>query len=438
LGYAVLVVGLLLGACGQQETPAAKEKVLAKVGTTVITEADFEEALQRLDATGAQTLEEWRQQFQVLVDKHLLLAEARKHNLQTDAKVLRAVAAWERDKMIGELMRREMGDELTWDEAELEAFFIETGAGREIRLQRFDIADRKKALSLLEQLRGGAFFAEVAQAVGTRPQSTNWLNLLAVGARYAPLFLLEEKAVELVQAEGRYLLVQVVAQRQIPLSERRKLVEAALGRHKEQKANIAYLARLAERYEVQLDTAALAKTMAGIQSQRLLKSSLGEWTSAEYEEALTRLEKPGAASASSAAELGFRVTRAYIADRLLGEEAQRQGWREELAGDREKLLLQKMLELLWEREVYSQVRFDESDLRDFYEQNKGRYTALANNAQALQAQVARDLREAKAAPIFDSYIKNLRQQSVAQVLIEEDNFRAFVARKRQDAAPVDM
>jgi hypothetical protein len=435
---ALLVVGLLLSACAQQQTPAVSEKVLARVGTTAITEADFEEALQRLGGAAAQTLEEWRQQFQVLVDKHLLLAEARRRNLQTDVSVLRAVAAWERDKMIDELLRREMGEELTWDEAELETFFIETGAGREIRLQRFDIAEQKKALSILGELRSGASFAAVAQASGTRPQGTDWLNLLVVGPRYAPLFLLEEEAVELVQAEGRYLLVQVVAQRQVSLSERRELVAAALGRRKEQKANIAYLARLAERYEVQLDTAALAKAMSGAQGQRLLKSSLGEWTSAEYAEALTRLEKPGAPPASSAAELGFRVTRAYIADRLLGEEAQRQGWREELAGDREKLLLQKMLELLWEREVYAQVRIDENDLRAFYEQNKGRYTALANNEQALQAQVARDLRDAKAAPVFDRYIENLRQQSAAQVLIEEENFRAFVARKRQDAAPVDM
>ena len=153
---------------------------------------------------------------------------------------------------------------------------------------------------------------------------------------------------------------------------------------------------------------------------------------------MSHLQQGDAAQAASTAELGFRVTRAYVADLLLSEEARRQGLHEEMAAAKEKVLQQKTLEALWESDIYSQVSVDENELRAFYEQNKEHYAALANDAQKLNIQVGRDLREAKAAPIFDQYIDNLRQQSAAQVQIEEDNFREFVARQRQNATPVDL
>ena len=333
-----------------------------------------------------------------------------------------------------------MAAELSWSEEELNAFYSETGAGSEIRLQRLDIKERDQALTLLKKLRAGSSFNQIAQEIGVRPLSTDWLNLLMVDARYAPLFLLDEGAVELIEAEGRYLLVQIAAKREVPLEQRRQLAEQNIKRRKEQAANIAYLARLAERYAVQIDTAALAQVMAGrgASNLRLLKSNIGEWTQSEYLQAMSRLQQEDAIEATSIAELGFRVTRAYVANLLLGEEARRQGLYEELVANKEKVQQQKMLEALWEIEIYPQISVSEDELRAFYEQNKERYAALANNAQALTNQVTRDLREAKAAPVFDRYINDLRQKSAAQIQVEEEHFQEFVARQRQSATPVDL
>ncbi len=432
----------LLSACGQQQTDIdTSNQVLARVAGKDITERDFSAALQRLgNDSQALTLEEWRRQFQILIDTNLLLATARAGGLDEQSSVLQAVVIWERNQLVNQLLQREMAAELSWSEEELQAFYSETGAGSEIRLQRLDIEERDQALALLEKLHAGLSFNEAAQARGTRPLSTDWLNPLMVDARYAPLFLLDKDAVELVEAEGRYLLVQIAAKREVPLEERRELVERNLKRRKEQATNIAYLARLAERYAVQLDTAALAQVIAGkgAANLRLLKSSIGEWAQSDYLQAMSHLQQEDATQATSTAELGFRVTRAYVADLLLSEEARRQGLYEELVADKEKVLQQKMLEALWEKEIYPQVSVSEDELRAFYEQNKEHYAALANNAQALTIQVNRDLREAKAAPVFDQYINDLRQKSAAQIQIEEEHFREFVARQRQSATPVDL
>jgi len=158
----------------------------------------------------------------------------------------------------------------------------------------------------------------------------------------------------------------------------------------------------------------------------------------QYQQSIKRLQQADSAPATTANELGFRITRAYVADQLLVEEARSRNLYEEMEEDRKKVLQQKILESMWESDIYSQVETDESDLRAFYEQNKARYASVAGNAQTLSVQVGRDLREAKAAPIFDEFIANLRQQSAAQIQIDENNFREFVARQRQSASPIDM
>ena len=417
------------------------DPVLARVGERTITERDFNEVLQRLgNDHQALTLEQWRQQFQLLVDRELMMSEARRRNLHEDEAVLNAVQAWERNRLVSTLIELEMGDDMSWTEQELSTFYEEMGAGSEIRLQRIDVSDRQKALKFLEQIRDGTDFTQLAAANSMRPMATDWLNPLMVDARYAPLFLLNKGTVELIEAENRYLLVKVADKRQVSLDERRALVKRTLRRQRQQEANIKFLALIAERHAVQIDTAALTQVIGGggALELRLLKSNLGEWTLGQYQQSIKRLQQADSAPATTANELGFRITRAYVADQLLVEEARSRNLYEEMEEDRKKVLQQKILESLWESDIYSQVETNESDLRAFYEQNKARYASVAGNAQTLSVQVGRDLREAKAAPIFDEFIANLRQQSAAQIQIDENNFREFVARQRQSASPIDM
>ena len=417
------------------------DPVLARVGERTITERDFNEVLQRLgNDHQALTLEQWRQQFQLLVDRELMMSEARRRNLHEDEAVLNAVQAWERNRLVSTLIELEIGDDMSWTEQELSTFYEEMGAGSEIRLQRIDVSDRQKALKFLEQIRDGTDFTQLAAANSMRPMATDWLNPLMVDARYAPLFLLNKGTVELIEAENRYLLVKVADKRQVSLDERRALVERTLRRQLQQEANIKFLALIAERHAVQIDTAALTQVIGGGGSLelRLLKSNLGEWTLGQYQQSIKRLQQADSAPATTANELGFRITRAYVADQLLVEEARSRNLYEEMEEDRKKVLQQKILESMWESDIYSQVETNESDLRAFYEQNKARYASVAGNAQTLSTQVGRDLREAKAAPIFDEFIANLRQQSAAQIQIDENNFREFVARQRQSASPIDM
>ena len=427
---ALLAVGLWACADAPPESASA---ILARVGEAEISERDFAAALEKLPAgSEAQTLADWRRQFQALIDKELLLLEAHAQGL--DEAVAGAMAAWERKELVEALLVREMGDQLAYTEPELAEFFAESGASREIRLRRLPVRERAAAMEALRKVQEGAELDGQWSASG-------WLNALNAGdARVAALFLQEVGTVELVETDGHYLLITIAAEREVPLADRRSLVEAALTRHKKQQANLAYLEKLTSQYAVQLDTAALRQIAVGTArpEARLVRSNAGDWSAADYQQALVRLGANSEPLPADVSTLGFKVTRAFVVDQILPQEAHKHGLYAELDPRRAKVRQQKLIQALWEREIFAHIQIDPAQVRTFYEANAQRYARSGVVGRELQAQVARDLRDAQAAPLFDRYIEQLREKYAAVVAVEEGQLGEFVSRRRQATNPVEL
>ena len=427
---ALLALGFWACADAPPESAAA---VLARVGEAEISERDFAAALEKLPAgSEAQTLADWRRQFQALIDKELLLLEARAQGL--DEAVAGAVAAWERKALVEQLLVREMGEQLAHAETELAEFFAESGAAREIRLRRLPVRERAAAMEMLRKAQDGA------DLPGEWGES-GWLNALNAGdARVAALFLREVGDVELVETDGQYLLITIAAEREVSLADRRPLVEAALTRHKKQQANLAYLEQLTSQYAVQLDTAALRQVVAGAARPevRLVRSNAGDWSTADYQQALVRLGADAEPLPTDVSALGFKVTRAFVVDQILPQEARKHNLYAELEPRRATVREQKLIQALWEREIFAHIQIDPAQVRAFYEANAQRYVRSGAVGRQLQAQVARDLRDAQAVPLFDRYIEQLREKYAAVVAVEEGSLGEFVSRRRQAANPVEL
>ena len=427
---ALLALGL--SACADAP-PESESAVLARVGEAEISERDFAAALERLPAgSEAQPLADWRRQFQALIDKELLLLEARAQGL--DEAVASAMTAWERKELVEELLVREMGEQLAHTETELAEFFAESGAAREIRLRRLPVRDRAAALAALRKVQEGV-------DLDGEWSESGWLNALNAGdARTAALFLQEVGTVELVETDGQYLVITIAAERQVALADRRSLVEAALTRHKKQQANLAYLEQLTSQHAVQLDTAALRQVAAGVARPevRLVRSAAGDWRTADYQQALARLGADAGPQPTDVSALGFKVTRAFVADQILPQEARKHNLYAELEPRRAKVREQKLIQALWEREIFAHIQIDPAQVRTFYEANAQRYARSGALGRELQAQVARDLRDAQAAPLFDRYIEQLREKYAAIVAVEEGRLGEFVSRRRQAANPVEL
>ncbi len=427
---AILAWGLWACADAPPESASA---ILARVGEAEISARDFAAALEKLPASReAQPLADWRRQLQALIDKELLLLEAQAQGL--DEAIADAMAVWERQERVEALLAREMGERLTYTEAELAAFFAESGAGREIRLRRLPVRERAAALAALRKAQEGL-------ALDGAWSESGWLNALNAGdARTAALFLQEVGAVELVETDGQFLVVAVAAERSVSLADRRPLVEAALARHKKQQANLAYLEQLTSQYAVQLDTAALRQVAAGAArpAVRLVRSAAGDWSVRDYQQALARLGAAAGSPPTDVSALGFKVTRAFVADQILPREARQHGLDAELEPRRAEVRQQKLIQALWEREIYAHIELDPAQIRAFYEANAQRYARSGALGQKLQAQVARDLRDAQAVPLFDRYIAQLREKYAELVAVEEGRLGAFVSQRRQATNPVDL
>ena len=327
-----------------------------------------------------------------------------------------------------------MGEQLAHTETELAEFFAESGAAREIRLRRLPVRDRAAAMEALSKVQEGMDLAGEWSESG-------WLNALNAGdARVAALFLQEVGTVELVETDGRYLVIAVAAEREVSLADRRALVEAALTRHKKQQANLAYLEQLTSQYAVQLDTTALRQVATGAArpEARLVRSAAGDWSAGDYQQALARLGADAGPQPSDVSALGFKVTRAFVADQILPQEARKHNLYTELEERRAKVREQKLIQALWEREIFAHIQLDPAQVRAFYEANAQRYARSGALGRELQAQVARDLRDAKAAPLFDRYIEQLREKHAAVVAVNEGQFGEFVSQRRQAANPVEL
>ena len=433
---------LSISSCNDGSTVISTSNTpLVYVGDETIGENDFLRALEKLDDDiQSLTLSDWRQRLQVLIDNELMLIEAKRRGLNEDAKVKAAVDSWERERVIGKLLQKNNKGDLSPTSAQIKKFFETTGAANEITLQRVDVMDQKTAFDILNRLESGADFTEIARINNKRVLTTDWLNQLMVDERYAPLFVLQKGNVELLEAEGRFIIAHIKDRRKVSLEQRYKLVEGALRRKMIQEANLKLLADLAENYEVQIDTVTIGLLLEGRadNAQRLLTSSLGEWTVGQYQLANKSLTLSDSPPSLSIPQLGFHITRVFIVSQILAEEKRKLGIDQDIAIERKKILNQKMLETLWQTDIYSQIMVENAELRAFYQKHKARYSSLSENTQALNNQVSNDIREAKAQPLFVSFVENLRNRLDDVVVIEEDNFRDFVTRQRNKQVPVDL
>ena len=425
--------------------------VLARVDSVEITDLDFEEALESLagERPPAATLKECRKKLQLLIDRQLLLLEVKKEGFYEDPEVMRQVEQWEREQLVLALQETETGVSTSqWEEEELREFFSGAGATRELRVGRLVFADSVRAARALDDARRGLPFAELTtlhtDGADAYVNDSGWLNLLALAdRRLVSLFARWGGDAELITAGGKYLVLVILEERIVTLDERRNLAIKSLENDKANEAHLAYLKTLMKKYDVYLDDSGVA-SLNGIAPAnametpaRLVRSSLGEWTTAQYRSALQRQGLTAQDAPAPGRDRDLHDLGVYALDELVLREADQKGLRARLARRREKVREQKAIEALWARVGLSQIPVAESEIRAYFEGDPQRYAEdlrRRGGAGLVRAKIIDDLREERAAPLFETYLEKLRDQYRPRVRVEEDRFRAFVAGIRQATA----
>jgi hypothetical protein len=402
---------LLTVGCNTAEKQEPQASVLATVAGHKITSADLDRVSARFGTDGTSDREQWRKSLQLLIDKQLLLAEGRSLGLHESQSVLAAAEANHRRSLTEALLEKRYGHRLKFTEEQVRAWFDSTGAGNEIQVRRAVIRERTVALKALREATSGKALDELDVAGGevVSQGDLGWLSSLANrDPRLTPLFDREVGAVELIESEGLFFLMEVSDRREIPFAERSEVARSVLEGQRQAQVNMEYLEYLLAKYEVGVDTTAVQRLAAAVDASlldprtRLVQSALGDWSLGEYLRTTDLLKEDATDDVrAGTSALGFRLTRAFVVDQLLPLEASEEGLTDSLATLRQAVVKRGTIEALWATSGFTPESASREPER------------------------------------FDEYLEQLRVRFADRVELNEEAYLAYVAGKRQSEAPVE-
>ena len=387
-----LLGGLLcasLAGCGGLD----EQMVLATVGEMEISTDDLLEFESRL--SGDRLSEKpgaagYLDYLQTLIDKELMLQEARRRGLDQDPQLRGKLSKERADRIIKRFLKLEVYDKIEYTEEELRELQEQTGRDRAIRVRRIVLRTEEEADEVAAAWRRGTDFGELAARTvleETDLSGGRWLLKDELKPE-----ILQEKVWPLEPDEisdpvfygNQYGVYQVTEERDIELKLVRPLIEPELFGLKIPVRMNELAAQLKQKLEARTNEAAL-----DLLAERLVA---GEPFSDE-ERKMVLFENTGGAYTvedflifSDYIKMGYGDSRRIldwfakevVEPRLLILEAARAAGidsEEEMVswhqGREQSLLLQAV-----RREATANVLVDESEARQYYEQNPIKFTPL--------------------------------------------------------------
>lgn len=180
----MLLVGALLAACGPQ---AGDSTLLARVGDARIVTDDLQRLAVRLSTQDGDkaVAVDYRDQLQTLVDRQVLLLDARSRGLDLDSIVQSRLSVYEEEVLVREMLHRQVTARLTITPEELESEYERGGWGHETQCMEIFVSTPPRVQAVLDSMAAAADFSEIG-----RLYSEDRLFKIPVGApqftSYAP------------------------------------------------------------------------------------------------------------------------------------------------------------------------------------------------------------------------------------------------------------
>ena len=389
----------LLTACGG---PA--DETLVQVLDVGIGERELEEYVSRLpdelrpDPAGEAREEEVRGLLKSLVDRELMLAEARALGYEEQPEVARRLRKTYVKRLRDRVLAEALGDSVAVAEEEIREAYLRDGWDVKLRIAHISCATEAEAEEVARALGEGGDFAELARQRSLAPDAERGGE---VGRYLGPAELPRElwTAVRRLApgevagplAAGRgFELLTVLEAVSVSIEEAGPAVAAALERRKAAARRQAWFEELEERFEVACHPEAVvamaraARQDSGAGAHRdepaLTWAGGREISAREAGRILVgRRMTPPALEDSAAVARALRHL--VLADTLAVLEAERRGLHEtgEFAAAMELELQRLLVNRLRRREVLDKVGAPgEEELRDLYEEVKEEYTLPAS------------------------------------------------------------
>ena len=391
-----LVALLVLAGCSPESKTADSAAVLATVAgeaITVLALDHYEQELPDYLRSKKEGVAAHRAHLQSLVDKELVLSEARKRRLDQLPDLKHKLSKMVNKRLAEELSREIIDAQLTITEEELRAAYEEQSLGWEIWPAHILSASEEDAREIIRLLDAGASFSELARERSLADDAEKGGNLGAFfdqsGAvsslRDGTFHLAEGQVSEPIPTIDGYEVLKVLKKQRIPFEQLRADIAKQLSRRKWRSRREVVIDSLKKAYDLRYHRDRIHAVLDGLHRRGLdqaqAQAPLIEYTGSaikvgDFVQGLLDAEK-GALPPDSAAV--FHVLELWILpDSLLALEARAQGlhqradlveWKE----NKHQKLLASQLRL---DEVEGRVEVTDAEVRAYYEKYLDTYKSL--------------------------------------------------------------
>ena len=391
-----LVALLVLAGCGPESKTADSAAVLATVAGKAITVPaldHYEQELPDYLRSKKEGVAAHRAHLQSLVDKELVLSEARKRRLDQLPDLKYKLSKMVNKRLAEELSREMVDAQFSITEEELRVAYEEDLLGWEIWPAHILSASEEDAREIIRLLDAGASFSELARARSLADDAEKGGNLGAFfdqssavsSLRDGTFHLAEGQVSEPIPTIDGYEVLKVLKKQRIPFEQLRADIAKQLSRRKWRSRREVVIDSLKKAYDLRYHRDRIHAVLDGLHRRGLdqaqAQAPLIEYTGGaikvgDFVQGLLDAEK-GALPPDSAAV--FHVLELWILpDSLLALEARAQGlhqradlveWKE----NKHQKLLASQLRL---DEVEGRVEVTDAEVRAYYEKYLDTYKSL--------------------------------------------------------------
>jgi parvulin-like peptidyl-prolyl isomerase len=265
---ALLILGSVLTGCSER----GDRRTLAQVGDYRISIADlktFEQKLPKSFQVGQKGGgERVRENLQTLIDKRLMVLEAKAQGLDRDPDVVEAVKKAVGHRLVEDLERHELDPKITVSPEEIKEEYRRGGWEFMVESSEIFLKKEHDAEEAAEEIRGGRTFDDVAKersvhpllGIKTGPIPNTYFRHDQPGNVVNELFTMEVGQVEgpIAMPGGLgYLIVKLVAKKPVTVEQVQDRITEVLKNQKRKTLREEYLKRLRDAYHVQLNPAGM-------------------------------------------------------------------------------------------------------------------------------------------------------------------------------------
>ncbi len=391
----------ILAACAPGAEVVLEPGVVARIDSTSISAAEMRDFViqmpqsLRLQGQGAPVRKHY---LRSLLGKYLLVLEAKERGLDTAQVVQTKVMHYWRQHLGNTYRQLVLGPNVQVSEEEIRAYFAHSGLDRKRQMAGILVEEDSTAQQIYEQLEAGGDFAQLAAEYTIDERSASqggvlgFIDLEQARRLQIPdeLFrsLPNRELSPILTMGARYQIVRFLEDQPVPLEEKRQQIRDILYERKRLEREIAEIAVLTRKLDVQLvpqglelllnkaalhTSVRLANLAAEEVGQSLFTYKGGHISLGDYLNALWKdMRALSGWGIRDSAEVVDTARELVLIPALLAEAAQRAGLAEMADGQQrlEEIRIEFMLKQLRQEEVIDQSEASREEARDFYDNNK--------------------------------------------------------------------